>query len=177
MARSVAPAHVFLSWLGRPRSLVILFIRRKKTKHIARRRICDEQAGLFFPLPCAVHGRILLHPRNAAVNGCSHYIMIPNHRTPRFITVTASRIHRRRSQHPLVFGPRPVRRSCTAHLGSRSGRLSFVRTRHSGRWAVFATPRYPGTGGLISMNVWNVFAVLIPGIVIAIAFANLSKMR
>jgi len=30
---------------------------------------------------------------------------------------------------------------------------------------------------LLAMGAWNILALLIPGIVIAIAFANLSKMR
>ena len=47
------------------------------------------------------------------------------------------------------------------------------------RWAVFT---YTGLVALnqlvmLMMGVWNVFALLIPGIVIAITFTHLSKMR
>ena len=50
---------------------------------------------------------------------------------------------------------------------------------HMRKWAVFAYTALVLLNQvvLISMGVWNVFAILIPGIVIGIAFANLSKMR
>lgn len=47
------------------------------------------------------------------------------------------------------------------------------------RWAVFTYTGFVALNQLVMlmMGVWNLFALLIPGIVIAIAFTHLSKMR
>jgi hypothetical protein len=47
------------------------------------------------------------------------------------------------------------------------------------KWSVFAYTALVVLNQIVlfSMGVWNVFALLIPAIVIAIAFAHLSKMR
>lgn len=47
------------------------------------------------------------------------------------------------------------------------------------RWAVFSYTIFVGVNQviLLLMGVWNVFALLLPGIVVAVAFAHLSKMR
>jgi len=47
------------------------------------------------------------------------------------------------------------------------------------RWAVFTYTGFVALHQIVMlmMGVWNVFALLIPGIVIAIAFTHLSKMR
>jgi hypothetical protein len=47
------------------------------------------------------------------------------------------------------------------------------------RWAVFAYTGFCALNQIvmIAMGVWSIFALLIPGIVIAIAFSNLSKMK
>ena len=46
------------------------------------------------------------------------------------------------------------------------------------KWAVFAYTAFVVLNQviLIAMGLWTVFALIIPGIVIAIGFANLSKM-
>lgn len=47
------------------------------------------------------------------------------------------------------------------------------------RWAVFTYTGFVALNQIVmlAMGAWNVFALLIPGIVIAIAFTHLSKMR
>jgi hypothetical protein len=47
------------------------------------------------------------------------------------------------------------------------------------RWAVFTYTGFVALNQIVMlmMGVWNVFVLLIPGIVIAIAFTYLSKMR
>ena len=47
------------------------------------------------------------------------------------------------------------------------------------RWAVFSYTGFVALNQIVMlmMDVWKVFALLIPGIVIAIAFTHLSKMR
>jgi hypothetical protein len=47
------------------------------------------------------------------------------------------------------------------------------------RWAVFTYTGFVALNQIVmlAMGVWSVFALLIPGIVIAIAFTHLSKMR
>lgn len=47
------------------------------------------------------------------------------------------------------------------------------------RWAVFVYSGFVAFNQivLLAMGVWNVLALLIPGIVIAIGFTHLSKMR
>ena len=47
------------------------------------------------------------------------------------------------------------------------------------RWAIFAYTGFVALNQIVMlvMGVWNVFALLIPGIVIAIGFTHLSKMR
>jgi hypothetical protein len=47
------------------------------------------------------------------------------------------------------------------------------------RWAVFSYTGFVALNQLVLlvMGVWNVLALVIPGIVIAIAFMHLSKMR
>lgn len=47
------------------------------------------------------------------------------------------------------------------------------------RWAVFTYTVFVAINQIVmlTMGVWNVFALLLPGIVIAISFSHLSKMR
>ena len=47
------------------------------------------------------------------------------------------------------------------------------------RWAVFTYAGFVALNQVVmlAMGIWNVFALLIPGIVIAIGFTHLSKMR
>ena len=47
------------------------------------------------------------------------------------------------------------------------------------KWAVFVYTGFCAINQVVlfAMGVWNIFALLIPGIVIAIAFSHLSKMR
>ena len=47
------------------------------------------------------------------------------------------------------------------------------------KWSVFAYTALVVLNQvvLVAMGVWNVFALLIPAVILAIAFANLSKMK
>jgi hypothetical protein len=47
------------------------------------------------------------------------------------------------------------------------------------RWAVFTYTGFCAINQIvmIAMGVWSIFALLIPGIIIALAFSKLSKMR
>jgi hypothetical protein len=84
---------------------------------------------------------------------------------------------------PLVFteAARAIGSWYPPYLGftALAGFICMIGLWNMRKWGVFGYTALVALNQvvLVTMGVWNVFALLIPGIVIAIAFANLSKMR